>query len=81
MGSFIVSLLLLFGLQFIVLTILQAIGFTSVVIEIVGNLIFAIIFSFFDFRGKEKIKNPAFHSRIATYFIIMSLLSWILGLY
>lgn len=81
MVSFIISIILLFGLQFTIVNVLRVIGITSVAIEIISDLIFSIVFAFFDFRGREKLRNPAFHSRIAIYFIIMTLLSLLLGLY
>ncbi len=75
--SLIFILLLQVGLQYV----LTMLSFSNLWICIIIDFVLAVVFTLFNFRGREKLRNPSFHQSVAVYFLILSIFSLIFGQY
>ena len=80
MGIFI-SLAICLIVQYLTSLVLYSLGASSLIVSIGIDLALAIVFTFINFRGQEKLRNPAFHSSIFINFAILSLISLLFGGY
>lgn len=80
-SNFIISFICLIALQLVLQFVLIYFNVPSILISIICDLVFSLVFALLDFRGKEKLKNPAFHKTFAIYFLVLTLLSVIFGVY
>ena len=69
--GFIISLVIILGIQIGLQYLLYMLGLPNVAITIVIDLVLSILFSIFNFHGREKLKNPLFHRSIAIYFVVL----------
>jgi hypothetical protein len=77
-GYFIV-LLVVIGIQFFLQMTLGSIGLPMITIELIVNLVIALIFSLFNYPGRKKdaFRDLMFHKRVFGYFIVFTLISLI----
>ena len=79
--SFIASLVFIILLQLVLQIVLQFIGITGLIAEIIINLVLAIVFTYFLFSVREKLKNPEFHKAFAIYFVVLMLFTLLFMLF
>lgn len=79
--GFFISLIIIIGIQFILQYVLMLFNIPTVIITLVVDFALSVLFSFFNFMGKEKLRNPLFHRSIAIYFVILTLMSLLFGQY
>ena len=79
--SFLVSLLIFLGVQFALQYFLLSLGLSSFWFNLLYDLILAILLTIYLFRGREKLKNPAFHRTLAIIFAFFTIVSLLFGNY
>lgn len=72
--GFFISLIVVLGIQLLTQFVFyDLLGFPIIWVNIIIDLILAFVFSIFNFRGREKFKNPQFHKMVAIYFAIFTI--------
>lgn len=79
--NFIFSLIFILVFQIVLQLILIQIGISGFWYNVIFDIVVALFFTFLDFRGREKLKNPAFHQTFAFYFVILTIISLLFGNY
>ena len=80
-NNFIFSLIGMLVFQIVLQIVLVQLGFNGVWLGILFDLILALFFTLLDFRGREKLRNPAFHKTLVLYFIVLTIISLLFGGY
>lgn len=80
-GGFFISLILILLLQYALQYVLVLLNFPFLWINIIIDFVLAVVFTLINFRGQEKLKNPAFHRSILIYFAILTVMSILFGNY
>ena len=77
--EFFLPLIVVLGLQWVLQFILYNVFMLNFIwVDIIINLVLALVFSLFRFNGQEKWTNPEFHKSIAIYFVILTIMSIIM---
>ena len=80
MIAYFILLVVIIGVQFLLQLFLGSLGLPLITIELLVNLVIAFIFSFVNYRGdkKEAIKDLSFHRSVFGYFIVFSIISFVI---
>lgn len=80
MVAYFILLVVVIGVQFLLQLLLGSLGLPLITIELIVNLVIAFIFSFINYRGykKEAFKDVSFHRSVFGYFIVFSIISFVI---
>lgn len=75
--SFILSFILIIGIQFVLSYLFTKMGFNYYLTDTLINLVLSFLFSYIRFRNLrlEAFKNVYFHKSVASYFVVLMLIS------
>lgn len=82
--GFFLSLIIIMGIQYAISAVFQAFGVPQLYIEIVINLVLAIVFTYWNFsrltRSKKIFSDVSFHLNVCIWFSILTAFSafWVL---